>query len=276
MELLNPISRLKHKPLAGLKILVTRTREQAGFLTQLLEEQGAEVIEIPTLEIVKLPLKSSGKKILKNLSFYDWLILTSANAVEILIAHLTRSKLSVRNLTGVKIACIGEATAGVMKKYGLKADLVPKDHQQEGLVRAFGKIGKQLKGKHVLFARAKEGRNLLEAALKKQGARVTLWPLYETRIPPRAKRSLRNLFLKKGGVDWLTFASSSTVDHFFETFTPAQRKKYLKDLSIGVVGPVTGQNVRKWGGQVTVEANPHTLPALVEGMAEWAKRRKKF
>jgi uroporphyrinogen III methyltransferase / synthase len=272
VELMNPLSWMKYKALSGQKVLVTRSREQASFLTQLLEDQGAEVVEIPTIEIAALSLKAEGKRILKSLSSYDWLIFSSVNAVDILVSHLAVSKLDVRSLSGLKIACVGEATAMALKKYGLKADLVPKDYKQEGLAQAFGKMGQKLEGKRVLFARAKEGRDLLEVSLKKQKAQVTLWSLYETRVPKQAKQSLQNLFFKEGGVDWLVFASSSTVDHFCVAFTPAQRKKVLKDLSIAVVGPVTGESVKKWGGKVAVEAKPHTLPALVEAMVKRSKK----
>ncbi len=274
VELMNPLSWMKYKALSGQKILVTRSREQASFLTQLLEDQGGEVVEIPTIEIAALPLKAEGKKILKNLSSYDWFIFSSANAVDILISHLTVSKLDVRSLSGLKIACVGEVTAMALKKYGLKADLVPKDYKQEGLVQSFGKIGQKLEGKRILFARAKEGRDLLEKALRKQKAQVTLWSLYETRVPKQAKQSLQNLFFKGGGVDWLVFAASSTVDHFCGAFTSVQRKQVLKDVSIAVVGPITGDTVKKWGGKVAVEAKPHTLPALVEAMVKRTKSNK--
>ncbi len=269
VELMNPLSWLKFKPLAGQKILVTRTREQASFVTQLLEDQGAEVVEIPTIQISPLPLNTVGKKILKNLSSYDWLVLSSANAVEILIAHLAVSKLDVRSLSRLKIACVGEATAQVLKNYGLKADLVPKDYKQEGLVESFRNKGKQMEGKRVLLASARTGRDLLETELKKMRAQATRWPLYETRVPREAKTHLQKLFLKDGGVDWLVFASSSSADHFYGAFTIAQRKKVLPHTLIAVVGPVTGQSVKKWGGRVTMEAHPHTLPALVVGMVRW-------
>jgi len=274
VKLMNPLNWMRFKALAGQKILVTRTREQASFLTQLLEDQGAEVVEIPTIEIAPLPLNASGKKILKNISSYEWLVLTSANAVEILIAHLAVSKLDVRSLSGLKIACVGEATASVLKNYGLKADLVPKDYKQEGLAQAFRGMGKQLEGKRVLLARAKEGRELLQSELKKLKTQVISWSLYETRVPREAKQSLQNLFIKEGGVDWLVFASSSSVDHFYEAFTSIQRKTYLKAINIGVVGPVTGESVQNWEGRVTVEARPHTLTALVEAMVRWTKKQK--
>lgn len=275
VELMGVLSWFPFKPLAGQRVLVTRTREQAGFLTQLLEDQGAEVLEIPTIEISALPLRSEGQKILKSLSSFDWLVLSSANAVEVLVSHLAVSHLDLRNLSGVKIACVGESTAKVLRNYGLKADLVPKDYKQEGLASAFANKGKEMEGKRVLFVRAKDGRDLLETALRKQKAQVTLWALYETRVPKEARKRLQDLFLKEGGVDWLVFASSSSADHFYSAFTPVQRKKTLKDLKIGVVGPVTGQSVRKWGGRVTVEAKPHTLPALVEAMVLYTKKRKK-
>jgi uroporphyrinogen III methyltransferase/synthase len=272
VKLMKPLSWFKPQALSGRKILVTRTREQASFLSQMLEDQGAEVIEIPTIEIVPMPLTTEGQKILKNITGYEWLVLSSVNAVETLIAHLTVSKLDLRALSHLKIACVGEATARDLGRYGLRADLVPKDYKQEGLVRAFKKMGKALEGKRILFARAKEGRELLEKSLQAQKAHVTVWPLYVNRMPKESRQKLHTLFLKEGGVDWLVLASSSSADHFYGVFTAAQRKKISKGLQIAVVGPVTAHSVRFWGGKVAVEARPHTLPALVEAMVRYVKK----
>lgn len=263
---------LQHKPLFGMRILITRTRDQSSYLSGLMAEQGAEMIEIPTIEIYPLPLDTQGKGYLKEMSEYDWVIFSSSNAVDLFMENLKKMGGSYLDLNEVRIACVGEATAKTLAKYGAKADLVPPDYKQEGLVEAFKT--QPVEGQKILFARAKEGRDLLIDFLKKKGAQVDLWALYENKMPVGTRERLVDLFKNEGGVDLLTFASSSSVDHFYGAFTPLERKKWLKNLPVAVIGPVTGQSVKKWGGKVTVMPKKHTMPDLIKGIELWAKRQK--
>ncbi len=263
---------LHHKPLFGMRILITRTRDQSSYLSGLMAEQGAEMIEIPTIEIQPLPLDAKGKGFLKKIDGYDWVIFSSSNAVNLFMENLKKIGESYLDLNETRIACVGEATAKTLAAYGAKADLVPPDYKQEGLVEAFKT--RPVEGQKILFARAKEGRDLLIDFLKKKGAQVDLWALYENKMPAGTRERLVDLFKNEGGVDLLTFASSSSVDHFYGAFTPQERKKWLKNLPVAVIGPVTGQSVKKWGGKVTVMPKKHTMPDLIKGIGLWAKRQK--
>lgn len=260
------------KPLLGLRILVTRGRAPVNYLSDMLSEEGADIIEIPTIEIRPLPLTSKGKNFIKNIGSYDWLVFTSSNAVEIFMSHLFKLKRDARNLGNVKTACVGNGTAKTLQSFGIKANLIPGDYKQEGLMKSFRRVS--LEGKRVLFARAKEGRKVLLDFLKKKKAGVDLWPLYENRVPEGIAARLRNLFLKEGGVDLATFASSSAVDHFYSIFTPAERKRWSRALPTAVIGPVTAASVRRWGGRVTVQPKRFDLPELVKAIAKWAQTRK--
>ena len=177
------------------------------------------------------------------------------------------------SLRKVKIACIGDATAKSLGAFGLKATLVPEDYKQEGLIKAFQKL--PLNGEKMLFARAREGRDLLIRFLHTKKAKVDLLALYENRIPRDARGRLRRLFLKEGGVDLVTFASSSSVDHFYSLFTPNQKRQWLRLLPVAVIGPVTASAVRKWGGRVAVQPKSYTLPALVQAIAKWYKSKRR-
>jgi uroporphyrinogen III methyltransferase/synthase len=146
------------------------------------------------------------------------------------------------------------------------------DYKQEGLVEAFKK--REVKGQKILFVRAKEGRDLLIDFLTKKGATVDLWALYENKIPAGTKHRLVDLFQQEGGIDLLTFASSSSADNFYSVFTPAERKKWLKSLPVAVIGPVTGRSVKKWGGRVVVMPRQATMPGLLSALAQWVKRQK--
>lgn len=260
------------KPLLGLRVLVTRGRASVNYLSEMLSEEGAEVIEIPTIEIKPLPLEAKGRKRLQKIGEYDWLVFTSSNAVEIFMNHLFKSKRDVRHLGKVKTACVGAATAKTLQGFGVKADLIPGDYKQEGLVKSFDRVS--LANKKILFARAKEGREILLDYFKKKKAVVDSWPLYENRVPAGTFAKLRNLFSKEGGVDLATFASSSAVDHFYSIFTPAERKKWLRALPTAVIGPVTAASVRKWEGRVAVQPRKYTLSDLVSAITKWARTKR--
>jgi uroporphyrinogen III methyltransferase / synthase len=272
VDLADSLQWFSRKPLLGLRILVTRGRASVNYLSAMLAEEGAEVVEIPTIEIRPLPLTSRGKNILRKISSYDWLVFTSSNAVEIFMNHLFKLKMDIRNLWRIKTACVGTATAKTLRNFGIRADLIPDDYKQEGLIKSFKKL--PLKGKRILFARAKEGREVLLEFFKKKAAVVDLWPLYENRVPAGTAAHLRDLFRKGGGVDLASFASSSAVDHFYSIFTPSERKKWLRGLPAAVIGPVTAASVRKWQGKVIVQPKKFTLSDLVRAVSKWAQTRK--
>ena len=98
--------------------------------------------------------------------------------------------------------------------------------------------------------------------------------LYENQVPVNSRAQLGRLFMKEGGVDLVTFASSSSVDHFYSLFNPVQRRQWLRRLPTAVIGPVTAASVKKWGGRVVVQPQKYTIPDLVEAIGKWAKRRR--
>lgn len=256
--------------LSGLRILLTRTRTQASFLSGLLAEKGAEVIEVPTIEIAPLPMTARAKGWLRDVQKYDWIIFTSVNAVELFMKNLLELKRDSRDLGKAKMACVGAATATALKSFGINADMVPADYKQEGLVKGFKNA--PLRGKKILFARAKEGRDILLDFLRRKGAAVDFWPLYENRIPKGTRQKVRQLFAEEGGVHLLTFASSSSVDHFYGLFSAMERKKWLKSLPVAAIGPVTASSVKKWGGKVVIQPRKYTMPGLASAIEKWAKK----
>jgi uroporphyrinogen III methyltransferase/synthase len=262
---------LSQKPLWGLKVLVTRNQAKAGYLSSLLMDEGAEVVQIATFELKPLPLDRQGKKTIHKSGEYDWIVFSSVNAVELFFGHWLKTGKIVGDLKTVKIACIGEATAKAVESFGRKANLVPKDYKQEGLARAFQRI--PMKGKLVLFARAKEGRDILTQYFIRKKIHCDLLPLYENQVPPGTRKELQKLFLKESGVDLLTFASSSSVDHFYGLFSTTQRKKWLVPIPTAVIGPVTAASVKKWGGKVAVQPKKYTMPDLVAAIVKWAGKR---
>ncbi len=246
------------KPLFGLKVLVTRARHQASKLVEKLEELGAYCCEIPTIKIV--PLLKPENPVFDELSYYDWLIFTSANGVEIFFKTLLQTKKDLRVISHLKIAVIGSATKEALEKHYLKPDIVPiKNFTQEGLAEAFSGIN--LKGKRILLARAKEARQVLPEALKNMGADVKILPVYETVIPEESKEELNRVL--KEGIDLVTFTSSSTVKNFFKLL---EDKKLLEKVYFASIGPITSRTLKEYGFNPHIEARKYTIDGLVSAI----------
>src|SRR6266700_8290130 len=173
-------------PLSGLRVLVGRARHQASALSSGLKDLGADIIEIPFIEIRKphsyQPLDSALKKIDK----YDWLILTSVNGVDALAARMKKLHINPSALSHMKIAAIGPATQAAIENRGLKVAVVPDQYVAESVVKS---LRRKMKGKHVLLARAKVARDVIPRELRRLGAKVDVAEAYETVIPtPSGKR----------------------------------------------------------------------------------------
>src|SRR6266436_4463845 len=140
------------RPLRGLRILVGRARHQASALSSGLRDLGAEVLEIPFIEIRKPRSHKPLDRALKNLSDYNWLILTSVNGVEAFWERLRKLRLNAGHLAHLKIAAIGPATGRAIEEHGLKVSVMPKEYIAESVVAS---LRQKVRGKRVLLARAK-------------------------------------------------------------------------------------------------------------------------
>lgn len=253
-------------PLAGLRVLVTRTRKQAGTFSALLRQQGAIVREIPTIEIRPPQSWSQLDEALRRHEKFDWLILTSVNGVEALAARCRKLRLPVRKLNHLKIAAIGPATKKALEKCGLKVSVVPSEYVAEAVVE---KLQHKVKGKRVLLVRAAIARDVIPRQLKKAGAEVTVSEAYCTAIPGSSRRKLQTIFRdpqKRPHV--VTFTSSSTACNFHE-LARGIKKEYMRGVATASVGPVTSSTLRECGYRVDAQAREYTMPGLVEAIVRW-------
>ena len=198
--------------LTGLRVLVGRARHQASALSAGLRNLGAEVIEIPFIEIRKprsyKPLDSA----LKHLDEYDWLVLTSVNGVDAVWERAKKLKLGKMQFKHLQIAAIGPATSKAINEHGLKVDVVPEEYVAESVVKS---LRRQVKDKRVLLARARVARDVIPRELRKLGAQVDVVEAYETVIPKSSRLRLRAVLKDpKRRPDVITFTSSSTVKNF--------------------------------------------------------------
>jgi uroporphyrinogen-III synthase len=266
------MTKKKGPPLAGLRIVVGRARHQASALSSSLQELGAEVIEIPFIEIRKPRSYQPLDTALKNLHDYDWLILTSVNGVEALWKQVRKLGLTKRHFKHLQVAAIGPATKKAIEKRGITVNVVPEEYVAESVVES---LRVQVAGKRVLLARARIARDVIPRELRELGARVDVVEAYETVIPQSSCALLRTILKSpRRRPHVITFTSSSTVRNFVALLgknvwrgRPRPRKASLLDgVRLASIGPITSSTLRELGLPVDVEAKEYTIPGLIKAM----------
>lgn len=259
VRLREKLSWFERRPLFGRRVVVTRAREQAGVLAAKLRSLGADVIEMPTIEIVPAPDYGPLDRATAELGSYDWLIFTSVNGVRYFLERLDRSERDLRALRA-RICAIGAATKKTLEALHLKVDLVGEEYVAESLVEAFSVY--DLAGSRMLLPRAAKARDVLPRELARRGACVDVVEAYRTVVPENARAQAAEVFGARRKPDWVTFTSSSTVENFVQI----AGRHALEGVKIASIGPVTSATVRKLGFEVTVEAGVFTTDGLVEAM----------
>jgi uroporphyrinogen-III synthase len=244
-------------PLQNKRILVTRTRSQASELAARLDALGATPILIPTIEIVPPQSYASLDNALARLDSFDWLLFTSANAVEVFRQRRDPS------LKPKRIAVIGPATARAVQGIGLTVDLIPPEYVAESLAEA---ITSEVHGKHILFLRAAEARDILPEALTAAAATVTIAEAYRNQIPPESIPALRQLFASDASYpDAITFTSTSTARNLVSLLEAASLS-LPPGIVLASIGPVTSQALRDLGYEPSIEAPAATIDALIQSL----------
>ncbi len=262
-------------PLAGCRVLVSRTKEQAGALASALRQLGCEVVEIPFIEIRKPGTYQPMDSALRNLAAYDWLILTSVNGVNALFQRMAKRGLDASSLGHLKIAAIGPATRKAIEQHGLQVTVTPKEYVAESAVAA---LRRRVRGKRVLLVRAKVARDVIPRELRKAGAMVDVVEAYETVAPKSSAKRLRAVLASPKKPHAITFTSSSTVRNFVQLLGLRDARATLKKLAPhhGVhtvsIGPVTSATLLKFELPVDIEAREYTIPGLVAAIV--AKRER--
>jgi uroporphyrinogen III methyltransferase/synthase len=246
-------------PLFGTRIVVTRARDQAGVLGAKLMALGADVIEMPTIEIAPAADYEPLDRAIRELDSYDWLIFTSANGVKHFLDRLDASARDLRAIRA-RVCAIGEATKGVIESLHLKVDLMGDEFVAEGLLDAFRSV--DLQGKRMLLPRAAVARDVLPRELRARGALVDVVEAYRTVVPEGAAGKAGEIFRAGRKVSWITFTSSSTVHNFVQV----AGADALRGVNVASIGPVTTATAKRLGLAVTVEAGVYTADGLVEAI----------
>ncbi len=251
------------RPLCGKKIVVTRAAEQAGEFSAKLAARGATVLECPTIRLVGPESWQLLDLAIRELSGYDWVVLTSGNAVRYFFQRLDTLGLDTRALAGCRVCAVGPRTAEEIRSFGIKPDLVPTDYKAEGVVEEFSRLDMQ--GSRVLFPRADKARDVIQRELKRMGAHVDSPVAYRNLFPERLPPE--TLFaLEKRSVDCITFTSSSTVQNLAAMLGEEMMLDMLKGVVVASIGPITSKSCRDLGLKVDIEPESYTLDALVDAL----------
>jgi uroporphyrinogen III methyltransferase/synthase len=264
------------RPLFGKRIVVTRSREQAGELVDLLESLGAEPIEAPMIRITPPDDYAPLDQAIADAGTYQWIVFTSANAVDAFMRRLQSGAGDIRNLKGVKLCAIGSVTATRLSKYGVNADLEPAEYRSESIVPSLREAGHtDFKGVRFLIPRADIAREVLVEELRKAGADVTDVIAYRTvlaEIEREGDPDIYRMLLEKR-IDVVTFTSPSTVRNFAQVLGPEQAADLLRTTAVASIGPVTAEAAEQYGIATSIMPAQYTITALVDAIVAYFRAK---
>ncbi len=261
-------------PLTGRTIVITRALAQADEFAHELERYGAQVIACPTIEIQELDDYQRLDEAINHLYGYDWLVLTSVNAVNYFFKRLTALGHDAASLDELKVCVIGEATAERLGDLKVHVDVIPDDFKAEGVFSALERfIGgiDAFKSLNILLPRASVARDFLPKALEEAGARVDIVPVYRTALPDKLDRG-RVAALLSGGADCIAFTSASTVRNLAQLFDTQDLSTVLSGITIACLGDITSQAAAQFGLKVEIQPEQSTIPFLARAIADYFKQ----
>ena len=258
-------------PLAGQHVLVTRPAGQAEGFRTLLEAAGATVTTAPTIRLTPPSDPGALRRAAARLAEYDWIVLTSVNAVHRLGEAASKAD-SMGALATGRFATVGPATADALRALGVAECLVPPVYRGEALaeeiIAATDPGG--LSEARILLVQAERARPVLRERLVASGARVDVAPAYDVEVNRDVRDALRE-FIELGRGDWLTFTASSAARAFVQ-LVGAQTGGAL----VAAISPVTASTLSGLGLPVHVVAATHSMPGLVDALVASAARPGRF
>lgn len=263
----------ENRPLYGWKVLIPRTKEQAGEMSAKLREYGAIPCEVPTIAVEPPRTPAQMERAIKGLvdGRYAWIVFTSANAVKAIWEKFAEHGLDARAFGGIKIACVGQATAEKVRAFGIEPNLIPSGEQSgSGLLEEFSPHDSVLDPvSRVLLPRADIATEALSAGLQERGWEVDDVTAYRTvrASPPPAE--IRDA-IKSGGFDAVLFTSSSTV----RNLVGIAGKPHARTV-VSVIGPHTAETATEFGLRVDARPEHASVANLVEALADYAVELRK-
>jgi len=263
---------IRAQPLDGRTIVITRARAQAAEFASELERYGARVFECPTIEITEPESYALLDEALDNLFGYDWLLFSSINSVNYFLRRLESTGHDTSELDDLRVCAIGDTTAERLAESHVHVDVVPQKFKAEGVFDALESfVGgrEKLSRLNFLIPRAAVARDYLPQALKQAGARADVVPVYRTVAPQDTDRRKLDALLAGGGVDCITFTSSSTVKNFAQLFDTMDLGQLLAGVTVACIGDVTASTAAEHGLRTDILPADSTVPALASAIASY-------
>jgi uroporphyrinogen-III synthase len=258
------------RALEGRRIVVTRAPEQARELVERLKELGAEVVLLPMVRFLEPEGTAALDTAIRGLDSFDWLIFTSANAVNFFLARCRALGHWPHPNPRTHLAVVGSASELAVKKQGLRVSVVPKEFSGIGLA---AELRATIKGKRVLLPRSDRAGEELPGLLRKAGANVTEVVAYRTAGPESIDHGLIEA-IRGGQADAVTFFSPSAFREFQSLLGADVLANWGARVAFATVGPVTAEAVRAANLPVAVEAEEATTSSLVEGLENYFAEAK--
>ncbi len=270
VKLRNRLAWREGLPLFGQRIVVTRTRSESSRLGKQLRELGAEVLEIPTIRIVPRPFGEEQRDLVRRLaSDFSWIVLTSPAGADLFLRHVWETTGDLRTLGGLRFAVVGSATADAVRRFHLSVDRIPESYTTASLARVFS--AEELRDSRFCVARSALGNPELPETLRRSGAHVEEWALYDTELETGDPSGGRERFLEYGA-QWILFASSSAAENWHKLgLRPRAGAPLPQVLSIG---PLTTDALQRLGASVAGEARHHSVDGLVSCLLDLVRKGK--
>ena len=254
-------------PLNGRRIVLTRNPDGSSRLGSCLEALGAEILEIPLIE-VKFDIDGeAAEEIFKEWASYEWLLFTSRNGVKHFFTAFFNAYDDIRSLGFVRIGAVGKGTVEALAEYHIRADLVAPKATAAELAKALGEE-QTLDNLKILIIIGNRNREDLTRELWQERAIVDTLRVYSTSFCDLAGNAGAEKF-RKEGADAIVFASASAVQAFGEQAEHLSLEKGAKVPALCSFGPTTSDKMKEAGIPVAVEADSPGLDGMAEALVDY-------
>ncbi|GAB4135553.1 MAG: hypothetical protein Fur0015_08350 [Ignavibacteriales bacterium] len=242
-------------------VLLTRGFDQSPLEIKTLQDEGAEVLAFPTIKVVSINDYSLFDSQIKKFKKFDYLIFTSANAVDKFNERITEKNIEL-DFSTIRIVAVGEKTYDACTEYSFPTDIIPNEFSSHGIIEELSNY--VLEGKNIFIPGSSIMRGDLKEGLEKLGASVTLVPIYNIETPSFEDVKEQIEILQKRKPSVFIFTSPSTFKSLLKLLNLEKPKDYLDDSLVAVIGNTTKSEIEKYGINVDIVPKIYTVKGVVD------------
>lgn len=246
-------------------IVVTRSEEQSSRLIELLKSAGSNIISIPAINIIPVQDYSSFDDFVLNSPVIDYIIFTSSNAVKYFFNRLGELNLQL-NFSKIKVAAVGESTKKTCLENNIQVEITPEQYNAAGLLKKFETI--DIKNKYMLIPCSSIARTELSLGLKRSGAIVESFPVYDVALPDPDEIKLYREKMAGIEPDLFIFTSPSTYKNFLKMFNIMDAEDFFRNSAVAVIGSTTAGAIKESGVGIDIIPNKFTADGLFDKIIE--------